>query len=107
MLKRWVITGAMIGLVACSNAKPPMLPVWRGELGTQGLEGAPELFKQGWQDGCETGSATSATQFQRLFYGFKINEQLVRNDEYYNAWNKGFRYCHRYLFQYHRKAFSN
>lgn len=96
----------IILLNACS-AKPTMMPAWRQEMAQQGPEGASYIFKEGWRDGCESGSTTSATQLQKLYYGFKMNETLIENDEYYNAWNKAFKYCHRYLYQYHRKGISD
>jgi hypothetical protein len=94
-------------LAACVPAKPTMLPPWRQQQAAQGINGASAMFNAGWRDGCESGSVTSATQLQRLFHGFKMNEQLITNDEYYNGWNKAFRYCHRYAYQYHRKDFSD
>jgi len=89
------------------GAKPYMMPHWKQPLVNQGIQGASTVFNEGWSDGCQSGSATSTNYIQRLYYGFKMNDAMVENDEYYNAWNKGFRYCHRYLYQYHRKVFSN
>lgn len=97
------IAGFLCGCSDTSYMGPPL----QKELFTKGPEGASELFSEGWRDGCATGSATASPQLQRLFHGFKINEHLVENDEYYNGWNKGFRHCHRYLYQYHRKGLSN
>ena len=97
----------LLVLTGCSNAKPYVMPAWREEMALQGVQGASTKFNEGWCDGCESGSATATTTLQRLYHGFKINEALIENDEYYNAWNKAFRYCHRYLYQYHRKSFSN
>ena len=84
-----------------------MMPQWREEMALQGVKGASTKFNEGWRDGCNSGSATSATPMQRIYYGFKINENLIQDDEYYSSWDKAFRYCHRYLYQYHKKAFSN
>lgn len=97
----------LISILTSCSAKPEMMPPWRQEMANQGPEGASVNFKEGWRDGCASGSATSATQLQKLYHGFKINEKLIENDEYYNAWNKAFKYCHRYLYQYHRKSFSD
>ncbi len=94
-------------LLLGSCAKPNVLPQWRKEMAAQGVDGATTKFNAGWRDGCQSGSATAATPLQRLYYGFKMDEQLIENDEYYNAWNKAFVYCHRYLYQYHKKVFSN
>lgn len=76
-------------------------------MAVQGVKGASNKFNEGWRDGCESGSVTAATPMQRIYHGFKIKEKLVEDDEYYNAWNKAFRYCHRYLYQYHRKSISD
>ncbi|MCD6034798.1 MAG: hypothetical protein K0R63_539 [Rickettsiales bacterium] len=94
-------------ITACYGGKPAMFPQWRQDSLVQGIPGASRTFNMGWRDGCESGGATAATQLQRLYHGFKMNEQMIENDEYYNGWNKGFRHCHRYLYQYHKKMFSD
>ncbi|MET0155142.1 MAG: hypothetical protein ABW189_03435 [Rickettsiales bacterium] len=94
-------------LAGCGGAQPLMLPIWRQRMIDRGIEGASPVFNAGWRDGCASGSATAARYEQRLFHGFRMEESLVNNDEYYDAWRRAFRYCHRYLYQYHRKSFSN
>lgn len=59
--------------------------------------GTPE-FRQGWEDGCETGMGTYGNNRYKAAYGFIQDPVLVNNPEYYRAWQDGQLYCRWYTF---------
>lgn len=84
--------------------KPQAGPPWAQKLLTEGPEGPPN-FKLGWQDGCETGIATTGNHFQKFFYTFKQDSTLAQDPQYYTGWKNGWNYCQRYIFQYMKRDF--
>ncbi len=58
---------------------------------------SPE-FRQGWEDGCETGMSAGTNTFYKVFYhsnkadGYKMAD----SSEYKSAWGNAFWYCYRY-----------
>lgn len=85
--------------------RPRAGPPWAQKLLSQGPTNAPENFRQGWRDGCETGIATTGNHMQKFFYTFKQDSSLAQNPEYYTGWKNGWSYCQRYIFQYNKREF--
>lgn len=56
--------------------------------------GPPE-YRQGWSDGCESGSSAYAADFYKLIRAFdlKLDPQLRNNRMYYQVWKDAFLYC--------------
>lgn len=55
-------------------------------------------FRQGWDDGCETGSSAGANTFYKTLYKSNAVDgyKMVSSPEYKVAWGNGFWYCYRY-----------
>ena len=55
-------------------------------------------FRQGWDDGCETGMSAGSNTFYKMFYrnnkadGYKMTSSA----DYKTAWGNAFWYCYRY-----------
>jgi hypothetical protein len=61
------------------------------------LKNASPDFKQGWEDGCETGMAGGSNNFYQNFY--KVNKQdgykFTYSPDYKAAWGNAFWFCYR------------
>ncbi len=106
MLKRTIILILALSFLPGCDARVRTGPPWMQTLLTEGPPG-PALFKQGWQDGCETGISATSNHFQKMFYDFKQDSKLARDQKYYLGWKLAFDYCQRYIFIYQYTAFAN
>lgn len=101
-MKNIILIILLVVLSSC-NAKPKVGSPWMQELLHQGPQNAPNDFRIGWIDGCETGISASSNALQRHFYKFKQDYKMAQNQEYYTGWKIAFSYCQRYVFQYLRR----
>ena len=66
-------------------------------------DATPE-FRQGWEDGCESGSAAGSNFFYKGLY--KINKvdgyKVTQSEDYKTAWNFSWWYCYRYMYVKHK-----
>ncbi|MCB2081341.1 MAG: hypothetical protein H6908_02825 [Hyphomicrobiales bacterium] len=62
-------------------------------------DAAPE-FKQGWDDGCESGLHAYGNDYYRAFYKFKQDLKMVRHPLYFRAWTDGYQYCRSFINRY-------
>jgi hypothetical protein len=93
-----------LSLAGCEG-KPAVGAPWMQDLLNNGPKGGTDLFKKGWQDGCETGISVTSNALQRHFYRFKQDSSLAGNHEYYTGWSVAYTYCQRYVFQYLRRQY--
>jgi len=93
----------MVASLASCRAGPPWMK-WRFDGPPPGKEYTP-LYVEGWKDGCETGTAVSATSFYKFFHNFKQDAIKAQNRVYYKGWKDAYDFCQRYLYQYNRRAF--
>jgi hypothetical protein len=56
-------------------------------------ENRPELYKKGWQHGCETGAAASANNVYTTRRIFRQDWDLAQDDTYHRGWRDAFTYC--------------
>lgn len=63
-------------------------------------------FRQGWEDGCETASQTTANNFHKLMvYERKVDGfKITQSNEYKTAWNFAWWYCYRYMYVKHKSS---
>ena len=66
----------------------------------KGAENAPAEYKQGWNDGCETGMSTMNMNIYKNFYGYKQDISMMNNPLYYKAWKDAYTYCRQYTFRF-------
>lgn len=86
------------------SADSPFAPIPAGL--SKPAENASEIYKNGWNDGCETGISTMVTGYYKSFYFFKQNPEMVSNQEYYKAWKDSYNYCRQYSFRYSWDAYD-
>lgn len=63
----------------------------------------PELYVDGWRDGCETGVAGNTNTFYKFYHNFKQDAMKAQDETYHKGWYDAFFYCGRYIYQYNRK----
>lgn len=59
---------------------------------------APNNFKRGWMDGCETGLASMTNSFYKAFYTFKQTPKLRDDPVYYSVWKDTYNFCRHYVY---------
>jgi hypothetical protein len=70
-------------------------------------EGSP-IFKQGWEDGCDTGlGVNGGLSYRRKSYRFKQDITMLDNPEYYGAWKTAYTYCRFYVWNWSRPWHGN
>ncbi|MCB2081340.1 MAG: hypothetical protein H6908_02830 [Hyphomicrobiales bacterium] len=65
-----------------------------------GMGETPEgstIFKQGWNDGCDTGLGVYGNDRYKWAYTYKQDMTLLSNPEYYRAWKDAYTYCRWYV----------
>lgn len=67
-------------------------------------QNAPENFKRGWRDGCESGLATMTNGFWRDFYRWTQDKELRKDPLYYTVWQDTYTYCRHYAYGLIRQA---
>ncbi len=75
-----------------TRLRPPGLP--------RPPETAPAVYKQGWNDGCESGISAYGNDIYKAQYSFKQDVRLMRNRTYYKAWNDALNYCRSWINRY-------
>ena len=53
----------------------------------------PEIYQQGYKDGCQSGYSAYATSFNKLFWTWKQDPELAQNEVYYKIWKDAYSYC--------------
>ena len=64
-------------------------------------------FRQGWEAGCETGSASTSNHFHRMVLYDSTNVdgyKITQSNDYRTAWNFAWWYCYRYMFIKHKSS---
>ena len=96
MKKYLIIIFSLLTLSGCYNAPDPVKPLsW---LFKQMPEDAPNLYKIGWKDGCESGLSSMTSTAYKTFYSFKQDSKLRRNPVYYNTWKDTYTFCRHYVY---------
>jgi hypothetical protein len=56
----------------------------------------PEIYRQGYKDGCESGYSGYANSFNKVFYSWRQDPELAQNPVYYQIWKDAYAYCANY-----------
>lgn len=56
----------------------------------------PEIFRQGYADGCESGYSGYGNNFNKMFYTWKQDPILAQDPVYYQIWKDAYSYCANY-----------
>lgn len=59
---------------------------------------ADVIYKQGWQDGCNSGISTFSNEFYKTFYSYQVKEGLMHRTNYQRAWETAYHYCRGYVY---------
>lgn len=96
LLKLIAIAVLMTSLSACFRIPNQMKPA--GFVFNKMPEDAPESFKKGWTDGCQTGMSHMTNSFYRWFYRFTIDNELIQDPVYYTTWKDTATFCRHYAY---------
>ena len=53
----------------------------------------PEIYRQGWIDGCKTGVASNTNDFYKLFTKIQQNPVMMKEEIYRRVWQDAYNYC--------------
>ena len=56
----------------------------------------PEIYQQGWVDGCGSGFSGYGNLYNKIFNDFKQDPELAQNPVYYQIWKDAYAYCANY-----------
>jgi hypothetical protein len=93
MLNYLAIMVLCLSLTSCSLFQQFVNPRPLGMSETP--DGSP-IFKQGWEDGCETGLNAYGNEYYKNLHSFQQDPYLIHDPEYYRAWNDSYQYCRWY-----------
>jgi hypothetical protein len=83
-------------LAGCYNNPDVLKPMpW---IFNQMPKDAPNNYKRGWKDGCESGLSTMTNSLYRKFYSFRQDNSLRNNTSYYKTWQDSFQFCRSYAY---------
>lgn len=66
---------------------------------------APDVYKKGYKDGCESGLAAYGNTYYKKFYSFVNDPNLVDDPIYYRVWTDSFNYCRNFINRYQNDGF--
>lgn len=91
-----VLLISVLVLSGCYNVPDKLKPM--SSIFNMVPKDAPNNYKIGWKDGCETGLASMTNSFYKKFYTFRQNQKLRTNSLYYKAWQDSFMWCKHYAY---------
>lgn len=104
-IDKYILIFAVVMMLSGCQAGPPWSSwIYDGPPEKEGVE-YPPLYVKGWQDGCESGTSSTATHWYKFHYSFRQDWKLAQNRVYYKGWKDAFDYCQRYIYQYYRRGF--
>lgn len=53
----------------------------------------PEIYKQAWRDGCQTGIAANTNDFYKIFARIKQDPEGMKQEIYRRVWQDAYNYC--------------
>ena len=96
MMRFFVVIISVFLLSGCYNAPDAVKPgSW---LLKQMPEDAPNDFKRGWKDGCESGMSGMTNTAYKTFYSFKQDPNLRSKPMYYKTWKDTYTFCRHYVY---------
>ncbi len=103
MLRLLIILAIILQLSACKKVQQMVFePRPWGMAETP--DGSP-VFRQGWEDGCNTGLGVYGGSAYRVnAYKFRQDITQTDNPEYYRAWKDAYTYCRWYVWNWSRPS---
>jgi hypothetical protein len=80
----------MLAVSACQSLKPG------AKIFSHMPAHAPVPYKEGWQDGCQSGMAAGGNDLYRATYSHHIEVSKVQNKHYLQGWKDAEPYCRHY-----------
>lgn len=98
LLNKILMLLLLSAVVSCGPSSKKVLFERPDHAFDEDLKEASLEFKQGWQDGCETGMSSGSNTFYKMFYeSRKIDGyKAASSSDYSAAWTNAYWYCYRY-----------
>lgn len=113
LLRLSLLALSLCYLSSCTNAifSPDNIFAPRPFRMSSPAKNAPPAYKEGWEDGCNTGMSTMVMTSYKSFYQYTINpEMFASNDSegimYQKAWKDAYSYCRHYSFRFTWDSFD-
>jgi hypothetical protein len=89
-MKIFITIFLCLALTACPRISP---------LGIYGYnKSAPQAYKDGWEDGCESGMAAYGNFAMKTLHTFRQDPvRIIKDQSYRKAFDTGFHYCRAYV----------
>jgi len=87
------------------GGKMPVVKEWQDAYGER-----YEEYRQGYEDGCETGYAAYATQFYKTLNTWRQDWRLANgmgHGTYYKSWKDAYNYCSAMGLMFHQHGWGN
>ena len=102
-MKWMMLISAMVALGGCSIKQATELVTKPRPWGLGETPDGSPTFKQGWEDGCDTGLGVyGGAGYKRKAYRFRQDISQLDNPEYYRAWKDAYTYCRWYVWNWDR-----
>lgn len=101
-MKRIAIITLLVILSGCYNAPDPLKP--GAFVMKQMPDDAPNNYKLGWKDGCESGLSSMTSTTYKTFYSFKQDKTRRMDPTYYKSWKDAYTFCRHYVYGTIRQA---
>ncbi len=89
LLRNMMVVMVAFALVGCNPIRP-----WPAGLVKEMPVDAPEEYKLGWKDGCESGFASYGNDYYKTFYKFHYDMELMRTNKLYmRIWKDSYKHC--------------
>lgn len=96
MIRFFAIFISLTLLAGCYNAPDALKPMpWIFDMMPKD---APNKYKRGWRDGCESGLGNMTNSMYRKFYTFRQDKSLREDATYYKAWKDTYNFCRHYAY---------
>ncbi len=96
MQKLVIIFLAITVLSGCYDAPDKLKPMpW---IFNMMPKDAPNNYKRGWKDGCESGLGNMTNAMYKTFYTFKQDAKLREDSTYYTSWKTSYNFCRHYAY---------
>lgn len=101
-MQRVIAIMVLLFLFGCYNAPDALKPMpW---IFNMVPKEAPNNYKRGWRDGCESGLANMTNSMYRKFYTFRQDNALRKDATYYKVWKDTYTFCRHYAYGTLRQA---
>ncbi len=69
------------------------IQIGRPASGETEISYGPAIYRQGYKEGCESGNSGYGNNFNKMWFTWKQDPNLVLNPVYYQVWKDAYAFC--------------